>query len=161
MSFRDLSVSPCPLTPLGISATTPSSSHGVRDIILIHCHVSFELTEKLALETGLPPPIPDPRMLVLECPLSHLVQEWAVPPWTITGKRTVQHPKSKTTVSLRNARRQITSKGCSYSWVHDRDDAYSGKREARHSAVGRSPRESSISSSDCPKHLLDVTWIWR
>lgn len=159
MSLRDLSVSTCPLTPLGlqICATTPSSSHGVMDMILINCQVSFELTEKLALETGLPPPIPDPRLLVLESPLRHLVQEWAVPPWTITGKRTVKHLKSKNTVSLRNARKQITSKRCSYSWVHDRNDAYSGKREAGHSAVGCSPRESSISSSDFPKHLFDIT----
>lgn len=80
---------------------------------------------------------------------------------SITGKRTAKHPQSKNTVSLRNARRQITSKRCSYSWVHDRNDAYSGKREAGHSAVGRSPRESSISSSDFPKHLFDVTWICR
>lgn len=82
-----MSVSARPPTPaleLQMCATTSSCSHGIMYIILINCPVSFELMEKLVLETGLPPTIPDPSMLVLKGPpLRHLVREWTVPLLTL------------------------------------------------------------------------------
>lgn len=58
-------------------------------------------------------------------------------------------------MSWRKARRQITSKGCSYSWVYDRNDAYCGKKgEAGHSAVGCSPREAPSVAPTAPSIYL-------
>lgn len=74
----------------------------------VHCKrpVLFELTERPALEEGLPPTASDPSTTVSKCPLRPLALAPAVLPGFIMGRqRTAKQPESKDITLLRTTRR--------------------------------------------------------